>query len=215
MEHKLLKLSDTDVAIDEKSGVISGYGSIFGNKDLGGDIVVKGAFSQSLKERSSVKLLWGHDQFSPPIGVWEDVSEDEKGLKLSGRLFLETERGREAHVALKNGAIDGLSIGYSTVKSKETKAGRELQELKLYEVSVVNFPMNEAATVETVKNLPDADEKKRFLEKCLRDAGFSVKQAKHGASVLVSDVLGARDAAKTTAEMVDELKRFAQSLRST
>lgn len=214
MERKLLQIDEADVSVDEDSGAISGYGSIFGNKDLGGDIVVKGAFAKSLTERKSVKLLWGHDEFSPPIGVWESVTEDNKGLKLEGKLFLETERGREAHVALKNGAIDGLSIGYRTVKSKNTKAGRELHELKLFEVSVVNFPMNEAATVETVKSMPNSGEKKRFLENHLRDAGFSAKQAKHGASVLVDDVLSERDAADATAEMAGELKRFMRELRN-
>ena len=212
---KRLPLDAACVAIDEETGVIQGYGSIFGNKDQGGDIVVKGAFSNTLKERPSIKMFWGHDEKSVPIGVWEEAKEDAKGLMMKGRLFLDTERGREVHVALKNGAIDGLSIGYSIVKSKNTKAGFELLELKLFEVSVVNFPMNEQATVETVKSISDAGGKKRFLEGILRDAGLSVKQAKHGASMLVDEVLIERDARNTTAEMADDLKRFIAELSAT
>jgi len=212
LETKLLAATEADFDVDEKTGAIAGYGSIFGNVDQGGDIVVKGAFGKSLMERPNVKMLWGHDAFSPPIGVWEDVSEDNTGLKMSGRLFMETERGREAHTALKAGAIDGLSIGYQTVSAKDTKAGRELRELKLFEVSVVNFPMNEAAAVETVKSFANPAEQKRILEATLRDAGFSKSEAKHGASLLVSEVLG-RDDASTAAAMASDLKQFMRDLR--
>ena len=217
MERKLIPLSDIGVDADGESGSITGYGSIFGNKDFGGDIVVKGAFEKTLRERPNIKFLWGHDHKSPPIGVWESVKEDGKGLLLKGRLFLETERGREVHVALKNGAIDGLSMGYKATAARNTRTGRELHELKLFEVSVVNFPMNEAATVETVKSYPidgSAAEKKRFLEKHLRDVDVPVKTAKHAASVSVDHANGVRDAAGATAEMADDLKQLLAELRS-
>lgn len=209
-------LSTDDAGIEVKDGTITGYGSVFGVKDGGGDIVVKGAFSDTLKSRPNVKMLWGHDAFSPPIGVWTSVKEDQRGLMMEGELFMETERGREAHVALKSGAIDGLSIGYSVADEKRTKNARELRKLNLFEVSVVNFPMNEDATVQTVKSLSDFEspaEKKRFLEKALRDAGFSKSEATHGASVLVSDVLG-RDDAKASAEMASDLRQFMRELRA-
>ena len=200
MHHKFLSLDETSVEV--KDGTISGYGSIFGNKDQGGDIVVKGAFARSLEERPNIKMLWGHDAFSPPIGVWEEAREDGKGLFLKGRLFTETARGQEAHVALKNNAIDGLSIGYQTVKAENTKSGRELRELKLFEVSVVNFPMNEEATVETVKNLEAGNYAglKRIVEKSLREAGFH-DEAKAAAAVCAEKVKGMREAPDLKAEM--------------
>lgn len=207
LERKLLDTTDAEFDVDEKTGVISGYGSIFGNKDQGGDIVVKGAFAKSLQDIPNVKLLWGHDAFSPPIGVWEAIKEDERGLHMKGRLFLETERGREAHVALKAGAIDGLSIGYQTVNAKNTKSGRELRELKLFEVSVVNFPMNQEATVDTVKSMEAGNFAglKNSVETTMRDAGFPRDEAKAAAAACADKVKAMRDAPDLTDEMSDFL----------
>lgn len=211
MEHKLLTLEQSKMDVDD-SGYISGYGSVFDTVDLGGDVVVKGAFSKFLKTKPSIKMLWGHDQWSPPIGVWSGAEEDEKGLKMSGRIFLDTERGKEVYTALKAGALDGLSIGYETVRQKKDGNVRKLLELKAFEVSIVNFPMNEVATVETVKTAAEIAAKKRNLEKVLRDAGLTKAQATHGASMLVEDVLGERDASNATAAMADEMKRFIRDI---
>lgn len=86
-------------------------------------------------------MLWQHDP-SEPIGVWDDVVEDEIGLWVKGRILKDVARGREAVALIEAGAIDGLSIGYRTVKSrKNDKGSRLLSELELWEVSLVTFPM--------------------------------------------------------------------------
>ena len=131
---------------------IAGYASLFGAADQGGDVVQKGAYGASLKRlaegRSGVKMLWQHDP-ARPIGVWDEVREDGRGLYVKGRLLLEVQAAREAHVLLQAGAIDGLSIGYRTLRSEKAAGGqRLLHEIELWEVSLVTFPMLPEARVE-------------------------------------------------------------------
>ncbi|MEM9968311.1 MAG: HK97 family phage prohead protease [Pseudomonadota bacterium] len=130
---------------------ISGYASLFGDVDQGGDVVEPGAYAKSLRKLAAaqrqVKMLWQHEP-GHPIGVWEDVREDAKGLWVKGRILNSVEKGREAAALITAGAIDGLSIGYRTVKaSKNTKGQRLLSELELWEVSLVTFPMLPSARV--------------------------------------------------------------------
>jgi len=147
VETKNMAMSIKAVGSD---GTFEGYGSVFGNKDSYGDIVQPGAFKKTLQERSGVKLLWQHDT-REPIGVFEEIYEDDHGLVVKGKLSLDVQRGREAYSLIKMGAIEGLSIGYSTVKEKFDKGARLLTELKLFEVSVVTFPANEISTISSVK----------------------------------------------------------------
>ena len=130
---------------------IEGYASFFGMKDTGGDVVEKGAYTASLealkKAGQSVKMLWQHRP-EEPIGTWDEVRETEKGLYVKGRLLPDVARAREAAALLRAGAIDGLSIGYRTVKAtKNSKGQRLLSELELWEVSLVTFPMLPEARV--------------------------------------------------------------------
>lgn len=144
------------VAFQEVSKVqggteISGYASLFGAVDQGGDMVVAGAYGASLKTVAqagrSIKMLWQHDP-SQPIGIWDEVREDSKGLFVKGRILDSVAKGREAAALVAAGAIDGLSIGYRTVKAtKNTKGQRLLSELELWEVSLVTFPMLPSARV--------------------------------------------------------------------
>ncbi len=131
--------------------VIEGYASLFGACDQGGDVVAKGAYAASLKalvqSGRKVKMLWQHDP-SQPIGVWDEVREDATGLWVKGRLLDSVEKGREAASLIAAGAIDGLSIGYRTVRAaKNDKGQRLLTELELWEVSLVTFPMLPSARV--------------------------------------------------------------------
>ncbi len=130
---------------------ISGYASLFGAPDSGGDVVEKGAYGASLarltRSGCTPKMLWQHDP-TKPIGVWDEVREDSRGLLVRGRLLTDVQAGREAFVLLQAGAIDGLSIGYRTVRSDKTSgAGRRLHEIELWEVSLVTFPMLPEARV--------------------------------------------------------------------
>lgn len=131
--------------------VVAGYASLFGLRDLGGDIVQKGAYGASLARLKTagraVKMLWQHDP-AQPIGVWDEVREDAIGLWVKGRILTEVEKGREAAALLGAGAIDGLSIGYRTVRAeRDGKGQRLLAELELWEVSLVTFPMLTQARV--------------------------------------------------------------------
>ncbi|MFS4439067.1 HK97 family phage prohead protease [Paracoccaceae bacterium GXU_MW_L88] len=129
---------------------IAGYASVFGIADQGGDRVMPGAFAAGLgrlkAEGRSVKMLWQHDP-ARPIGVWDEMVEDAHGLRVKGRLLTEVQAGREAKALLEAGAIDGLSIGYRTLRAGKAAGGRELQELDLWEVSLVTFPMLPEARV--------------------------------------------------------------------
>lgn len=129
---------------------ITGYASVFGQVDQGGDRVAPGAFAAGLDRLAAagrrVKMLWQHDP-ARPIGVWDSVVEDATGLQVRGRLLPDLAQGREAAALIEAGAIDGLSIGYRTVKSVRDGAVRVLTEVELWEVSLVTFPMLPQARV--------------------------------------------------------------------
>lgn len=132
--------------------VIAGYASLFGAEDQGGDVVARGAYGASLARLAAagtrVKMLWQHDP-TRPIGVWDEVREDDRGLYVRGRLLVEVQAAREAKALLEAGAIDGLSIGYRTERSeKAAGGGRVLHRVALWEVSLVTFPMLPAARVQ-------------------------------------------------------------------
>lgn len=159
LEHKFCRF-DADITVVEGTK-IEGYASLFGTCDQGGDVVSKGAYARSLKkleaDNRAVKMLWQHDP-ARPIGIWDEVREDERGLYVKGRLLDSVEKGREAAALIEAGAIDGLSIGYRTVKaSKNDKGQRLLNELELWEVSLVTFPMLPSARVAAKAEEPDAD----------------------------------------------------------
>lgn len=131
--------------------VIEGYASLFGLTDQGGDTVQPGAFTASLARLAGkgdkVRMLWQHDP-AKPIGVWDEIREDEKGLWVKGRLLPEIAQAREAAALVGAGAIDGLSIGYRTVSAERDGKGRRLlSEVELWEVSLVTFPMLAEAKV--------------------------------------------------------------------
>lgn len=185
-------------AVDGETGEFKGYGSVFGNVDSHGDVIVPGAFAESLAEWSTkgrlpaMKLMHGTalNPFSGddlPIGVWKVMREDARGLYVEGKLSsLNTDHGRRIHGLMKDGALDGLSIGYRA-KSAERGVGpnqpkRTIRAAHLAEVSIVGDPSNGSARVTDMKS---ADEIKtiREFEDWLRDAGgFSNAQAKAIAS---------------------------------
>jgi HK97 family phage prohead protease len=147
---------DTKAVSD--SGEFEGYASRFNQVDQGRDIVRPGAFAKSLANRPAgkVRMLRGHST-DEPIGVWIDLAEDSQGLRVKGRLIRETVKGAETYALMKEGALDGLSIGYRTVRDTfdRQKKLRFLEEVDLREISVVVFPMLESARVSTVKGEPD------------------------------------------------------------
>ncbi len=151
---------DTGLVVTDGTQV-EGYASLFGKRDQGGDVVQKGAYAASLSRLTAqgraVKMLWQHDP-TQPIGVWDEVREDAVGLWVKGRILPEVDKGREAVALLAAGAIDGLSIGYRTVKAeRDGKGQRLLSELELWEVSLVTFPMLPEARVSAKGDAPEAD----------------------------------------------------------
>ena len=149
------KFARATLSAVEADGTFTGYASLFGRADLGRDMVMPGAFRASLARRGAggVKMLFQHDP-DTPIGVWLDIREDGEGLLVKGRLTTEVARAREVHALMRAGALDGLSIGYRTVRGRtDAKTGvRALLEVDLWEISVVTFPMLPEARVTSVKD---------------------------------------------------------------
>ena len=179
-EVNLLSLDIKSLALD---GMFEGYASLFNREDLGHDIVLPGAFRESLRERgpNGVKMLFQHDP-TQPIGVWLKLVEDARGLHVRGRLMSEIARAREVMSLMRAGAIDGLSIGFRMVKGARDRLGvRRLEKIDLWEVSIVTFPMQPDARVTTVRGgpCPDGQLSVREFERWLtQDAGFSRTQAR-------------------------------------
>ena len=186
----LTKKDDSDV------GVFAGFASTFGNKDMVGDVIAPGAFAKSLRKKgtSGIKMLWQHDT-EKPIGVWEEMSETDRGLEVKGKLILGVDKGREAYELLKHGAIDSMSVGFMVVdKNKdidydEETRTRTIKSLDLWEVSLVTFPANQKAKINRVKAYCELGETPdiRDLEALLRDGGLSQRDAK----ALLSEGYGA------------------------
>ena len=138
-------------------GTIEGYASLFGAVDQARDMVMPGAFAETLKQRGirRVPMLFQHDP-AEPVGIWLDLKEDFRGLYARGRLIPDVARGRELISLLRNGAIDGLSIGYRSVRARidpRTRI-RALHQVDLWEISIVTFPLLDGARVSAVKEAP-------------------------------------------------------------
>lgn len=155
-ETKFARAALESVAED---GTFSGYASLFGRPDLGRDIVLPGAFRASIARRGAagIRMLFQHDP-AQPIGVWTEIREDGQGLFVRGKLTAGVGRAREVLSLMRAGALDGLSIGYRTVRGRtDAKTGnRSLIEVDLWEISVVTFPMLPEARVSQVKAAREA-----------------------------------------------------------
>ena len=194
-------------------GTVEGYGSVFGVRDNYDDVISKGAFVQSLKDHKAAgtmpAMLWQHSA-DHPIGIWTEMVEDDKGLRIKGQLAMETVKGKEAHALLKLGAINGLSIGFMSkqwVYDRDTEV-RTLTEIDLWEVSLVTFPANEKARITNVKASPDEVTTPKDAERALREAGFS----KADATALVARVMRMgeerRESAQSTAQAMKAAYRL-------
>jgi uncharacterized protein len=215
---------------ETEAGTFEGYGSVFGNVDSYGDVVEKGAFKKSLRTwkkehgRFPPMLLQHGGMFGPaddgiPIGVWDDMYEDDTGLCCKGRLFaLDTDKGKYIHAGLKSGVLDGLSIGYCaigvTFGKKPEEPRRKLTEVELFEVSVVTYPANSAARVSAAKSIDDFTSLSD-AESYLRDVGFSQRQAlayvstvaRLAKSLRPSDSEGQIAAAKNMSRLLQSITR--------
>ncbi len=214
----------SDPAVDTKAGAVpldlkavaedgefEGYLSTFGNVDRGMDMVMPGAFRRTLKERklSSIKLLRDHDT-RKVIGKWLSMDEDDRGLKVRGKLFAGTvQLATETLALMREGALDAMSIGYRTIKAQwdEEQGVRKLLDLDLWEGSIVTFPMNEMATVDAVKGDLTITDVERILREGGAPGAFAKLVAIHGFEGATKR-LGSRreggEGGKTIAEMIRE-----------
>jgi uncharacterized protein len=152
VERSQFNLKVKSVAPD---GTFVGIGAVYNNVDLGGDKILPGAFARTIAATKTFPLLWQHDPGSP-IGTVK-VSDSPQGLQVAGQLLLSDPTAKKAYEFLKAGVIRGLSIGFETIQDSLEDGVRLLKELRLWELSVVTFPMNQEAMVTAVKSLSDGD----------------------------------------------------------
>jgi len=184
-------LEHHDIRIELKalteSGTFTGYASIFGIQDDGADIVERGAFAQTLSDLGTknrkVPMLWAHDS-RMPIGHYIQLKEDDKGLWVEGKFAKGVSKADEIHSLMKEGVIDGLSIGFRTkVSEYDTSTGvRRLKQVDLFEISCVTFPMLDVARVTDVKSTFKLDP--RELERELKEGGLSNRDAVSAAAIV-------------------------------
>jgi len=179
-----------ELKADAESRTVEGWASTFGNKDSDDDIIEPGAFADSIKVRVP-KMLWQHDS-RQVIGIWDEAKETPQGLYVKGHI-LDTSLGNDAYTLAKAGAIDSMSIGFGIQKYAIDRNAdtRIIQQVDLWEVSLVTFPANPMARITGVKSKP-ADE--RGLEEYLREAGYSRGEAKAIVAKGYKAIAGQREA---------------------
>lgn len=184
MFRKSLSLVECDIKLESNSARFSGYASTFGKVDLQGDMIMKGAYSETLRKHGMPKMLLQHESSSLPIGKWMSLKEDDHGLLVEGEFTPGLGRAEETRAALKHGTVDGLSIGYLLQKGdyEDGPEGRVIHRVsRLLEISVVTFPADTAARVdlESVKKEQiEQLETVRDFERFLRNEGFNQATAK-------------------------------------
>jgi HK97 family phage prohead protease len=208
-----LKSVDTD-------GSFEGYASLFNKEDLAGDVVAPGAFADSIGKRgvAGIKLLFQHDA-NQPIGVWTQLREDARGLYAHGRLMPEVAKAREVHALMRAGALDGLSIGFRTVKGRRNRTAgtRRLEKVDLWEISVVTFPLLPEARVTAMKSRPFAGAlptEREFERWLTRDAGLSRSEARAVLSSGFRGLKALRDAGSHANEEATLAARIRDGARS-
>jgi len=216
-----LDLKAADVETNGKVGMIRGYASTFGNVDLGGDMVVKGAFSKTLSENKNIPILADHNT-SKQIGWNIRAEEDMKGLYVEGEIDLQNPDGLTKHNlarrAVDLGAKMGLSIGFQTIKAepwKENPTVRQLKEIKLFEYSLVTFPMNTDAMIMAAKNFGDAMTVEEFtlaVREKAKQLGISMQQLIEGALRVEAAPDDGIDPAKSQSAVITEIERIARFL---
>lgn len=205
-------------SFDGEKNIIEGYASTFGGApDAHGDVVVKGAFAKTIRERGDrIKFLFGHS-WDSIIGKVTDIYEDDYGLYFKAKIS-ETEKGKEVMQLIKDGVIDRLSIGYGTVKSDYDASGiRALREVKLYEISAVGMASNDNALITDAKSEQTTKELSADIKKIVSETLQAFAKLENKLEAIVGDLdlseekeneLTDEDK-KDIADMVSELKELA------
>lgn len=173
MDHKHLNLSETEIKMGAEGGLeFAGYASVFGGVDAYGDTIIAGAYKNTLNNRQRpVQLRWNH--YGPVIGKFTEMYEDEKGLYVKGELTKGHSVAEDTAALLRHQAISGLSIGYVVKDYAENGVIRELKEIELHEISVVETPADTAAQISSVKSA----ERLKDVEQFLRQKGLTQAEA--------------------------------------
>ena len=200
-----------------EEGSIEGYASVFGGVDSYGDMIEPTAFNNVLKSGQKPLMFYQHDRWSLPIGVWEELSVDEKGFKVKGRLNLELEEAREVYSALKFGSLNGMSIGFRMHDRDYEYDDNDICHIKniaeLLEISIVNFPADKEARIDNVKSEDRDLNDIRDCEHYLRELGISKKMAQKLISVIKTAKSAVSDSQKSEdAKLAAELDKIQQKL---
>ena len=215
MEIKNISLDSVQFKFaDDKPGVFSGYASVFNGVDSYGDTIMPGAYKGTLEGRDRpIQLRWNH--WGPVIGKWLSIEEDEIGLKVTGELTPGHSVADDAYALLKHGAVTGMSIGYRVKSAMDfpEENRRELKEIELIEISIVENPADNAAQISGVKSAINDAESLKEIESILRDVGrFSRADATALVARIKSLTHGERDAKKDTSELVLAIQAATQKL---
>lgn len=201
-----------------EEGSIEGYASVFGGVDSYGDTIEKTAFDSVIKSGQKPLMFYQHNRWSIPIGVWEEMSVDEKGLKVKGRLNLELEEAREVYSALKFGSLNGMSIGFRMKDKDYEYDDEDICHIKniteLLEISIVNFPADKEARIDAVKSEDRDLNDIRDCEHYLRDLGISKKMAQSIISVIKAKKNSVSDSKDGIKAKDAELSEIQQKLNS-
>ena len=202
MEHKSIDFTACEFKFAGESGLdFEGYASVFGGIDSYGDRIIEGAYKRTLENRDrAVALRWNH--FGPVIGKYTEIFEDEKGLFVRGQLTKGHSVATDAAALLKHGAISGLSIGYIVKDVEMNGPIRELKDIELIEISVVEDPADNMARVSGMKSAFDECKGLKDVESVLRSVfGFSRSNAT-AIVASVKNVLSDSAIAKTDSDLI-------------
>lgn len=174
MEFKDIQIDSVELKFASDGSEVmtfSGYASVFGGVDTYGDTIIPGAYKKTLSKRDRpVQMRWNH--YGDVIGKWTRIEEDEKGLYVEGQLTPGHSKAQDVYASLKHGAVTGLSIGFRPLKIRELGDGRrELHEIDLIEISIVESPADNAAHIANVKSAIEEAKSLKEVEAILRDAG--------------------------------------------
>lgn len=201
-----------------ETGRFSGLASVYGNVDLGSDVVEPGAFTKTLADHAGVfPILWQHDSRHPVgLGTFTDTP---RGLQVEGQLTMEVSKAAEAYALMRDKVVRGLSIGYDTMKDSVVGGVRHLQELRLWETSIVTFPMNQLALVDGVKTAEEFEELVARMEEACeqmdfdRETSTQVLKSLRALRPLDAAAQKQQDAAPDLHALSDPIRSFADSIR--
>lgn len=186
----------------EEDGTFSGHAAAFGNIDNGGDVILPGAFARTIKEDfDRIKILSLHNDFELPIGKPIELREDEKGLFLKAKIS-DTQKGRDVLTLMRDGVLNRLSIGYNAVEFDFDSATgvRTLKEVKLWEISVVTWAMNDLAQVDEVKSRCQSDKAKEVMD--------GLKSVADDLKDWTEEIIGEAKAGRMSRSKINSLKPF-------